>query len=84
MQVLGGTTQWFRYGRGGGERLTMTSSGEFVRVLHGLWIASCEAFRKTSRQDVAQRHRRPPEQALQGGIDGGELAFAAGGEQPHE
>jgi hypothetical protein len=25
VQVLGGTTHWFRYGRGGGEMLSMTS-----------------------------------------------------------
>jgi hypothetical protein len=25
VQVTGGTTHWFRYGRGGGEMLTMTS-----------------------------------------------------------
>ena len=32
VQVPGGTTHWFRYGRGGGDMLTMTSGEKRVRV----------------------------------------------------
>ena len=54
-------THWFRYGRGGGEMLTMTSGEGAVRVLHG-----CGSQRVTGKSRSAQvhRHRREPWAAL--------------------